>query len=204
MTTTTLLSVSGLSTLDNTTSLTAARTARSDLHELDSSLCSDENSNVPQDIHPWATRTDRFTGLPMVPPSLRNTPSPTSTTSSLTAASDSSFESVDDVHLGSVVNGGLTSDGSLLKPVCLCPVARVLYFRHSWILSQEGDISPLADDPQTSVGGLPVNVTKVSQTLRERQLDSLEGDATASTPSTEAVGVVNSAVSSCDCSARRV
>ncbi|RPD59004.1 hypothetical protein L226DRAFT_572383 [Lentinus tigrinus ALCF2SS1-7] len=76
------------------------------LHEPDASVSSHESSDAPPDTNhdPWATRIDRFTGLPMRPPSLRNTPSPGSPSSSSTSGSDMSLESIDSIDISSVAS----------------------------------------------------------------------------------------------------
>ena len=96
--------VSNFSHLDEATALASNKPASSDPSELNSLVFDHSDQDALRDPHPWATRIDRFTGLPMYPPYFRNPPSPTTTTAeSVTTASESSIESIDEVRLPPVV-----------------------------------------------------------------------------------------------------
>ncbi len=119
----TMAATSSLFTLSTISSLAAVQPVGSVQCPADSPSSVDRDTpGVRRNTHLWATRTDRYTGLPMEPPFIyiRIMPSPSSSTSSVITASSSSQKSINTVDLALVVTGGRLSDHPATKSVRHC------------------------------------------------------------------------------------
>ena len=172
--------VSNFSHLDEATALASNKPASSDPSELNSLVFDHSDQDALRDPHPWATRIDRFTGLPMYPPYFRNPPSPTTTTAeSVTTASESSIESIDEVRLPPVVGDGRKFNSSSVR----APIKRRLSIVDFPRWPQVEDVQRAQEhlgDHLRRDGGLDSSATEELQTSPGSSTDGrMESDAAA-------------------------
>lgn len=193
MTSTLLLSesVSNLSHLDKVSALATDKPTSSVSSELNSPVFDHSDQDALRDPHPWATRIDRFTGLPMYPPYFRNPPSPTTTTESVTTASESSIESIDEVQLPPVVGDGRKLNISSVRALLKRRLSIVDFRRTQTDLPQTHNVHQPEEHLMAHLGrdgGLDPSTMEQSQTLPEsdgRGESDAAGEPSIRTPADE-------------------
>ena len=176
--------VSDLSHLDKASALATNEPTSSVSSELSSLVFDHSDQDAPRDPHPWATRIDRFTGLPMYPPYFRNPPSPTTTTAeSVATASESSIESIDEVQLPPVVGDGRKFNSSSVRAPLKRRLSIIDFRRTQTRLPQTHDVHQPEEHLRAHLGrdgGLDPSTVEQSQTLPESSTDGRgESDAAA-------------------------